>query len=137
MNFFRRIRRGSNAIEFGLTAPVFFAIILGIMDYGWLFANQAGINNAASMGCREGALIDPAVGSPVGIANAEVSSRAALFCTGAACSYSVVDLQTGIYAVPNRTLTCTVTMTYSPLIGFVPVPASLTSTSYYRLEWQR
>jgi Flp pilus assembly protein TadG len=131
------MRRGANAIEFGLTCPVFFGIILGLMDYGWLFANQAGINNASALGCREGALVDPVLASPSAAAMADVTSRASMFCTGAACSYNVQDLQTGVYAVPNRTLACTVTMNYAPLIGFVPLPATITSSSYYRLEWQR
>ena len=132
----RRFRRGANAIEFGLTAPVFFAIVLGLMDYGWLFANQAGLNNAASMGCRDGALIDSHFGSPVITADIEMQNRGALFCGGGACSYSVTDLNSGAHAVPNRTLRCEVTMPWSGLIGLVPMPAVISSTSFYRLEWQ-
>ena len=129
-----RARRGANAIEFGLTAPIFFAIILGVMDYGWLFANQAGLDNASALACREGAMMDPIVGDPISIADTEIKARANPWCSsGLGCSYSVTLQQ----AVPDRTLVCDVQMTFAPLIGFVPLPANISSVSRYRLEWQR
>lgn len=36
----RKDRRGTNAIEFALTAPVLFFIILATMDFGWYFAHR-------------------------------------------------------------------------------------------------
>ncbi|MBX2803398.1 MAG: pilus assembly protein [Myxococcales bacterium] len=132
--FGRRSRRGANAIEFGLTLPVFVGILLGLMDYGWLFANQAGIDNAASLACREGSMVDPVIGNPRTTATDEINTRAAPFCTsGPGCNVVVQD----VFAPPDRTLVCSITMNFSPLVGFVPVPGQITSTSYYRLEWQR
>ncbi len=124
--FTRRSRRGANAVEFGLTAPVFFAMVLGLMDYGWYFANQAGLNNANSLGCREGS---------TATARTEIGWRSSMFC-GGGCSTTVLDLYAG-ETPPRRTLLCTTTTDYDPLIGFVPTPRTVTTSAYYRVEWQR
>lgn len=134
-----RSRRGANAIEFALTAPIFFGIMLALMDYGWFFANQAGLDNATANGCREGALQDPAdkkTPKPIAHAKGEIKTRAAMFCDDN-CITTVLDLNSGVYAIPQRSLQCSTSMTFAPLVGFAPVPKTITSTSFYRLEWQR
>lgn len=40
----KRNRRGSNAIEFALTAPILFLSMLGLFECGWFFCNAAVIN---------------------------------------------------------------------------------------------
>ena len=135
-------RRGGNAIEFAMTLPLFLLVIVGLMDYGYLFAMQAGIDNAVTMACREGAMEDPGLGPtlPVDIAQAQLDQRSALFCGGGLCSTSITDLQTNEYEVPNRTLRCEVTRTMTPLVGMLPsgmYPATINSVAYYRFEWQR
>lgn len=132
----RPSRRGGNAIEFALTFPVFVGLVLGIADYGYYFHLQAGLDNAVAGACREGAKVDPDNGSPVAVAEAELETRAGLFCDGA-CSTAVNDLRTGEFVVPDRTLECRISLEYEPLIGLVPHPELLTSVSYQRLEWQR
>jgi Flp pilus assembly protein TadG len=135
-----RSRRGGNAIEFALTLPLFLTILLGLMDYGYLFAMQAGIDNVTAMSCRDGAMVDPSKSSPIAAANAEFAARSPMFCGGGACSWLASDLSTGDYAVPNRTLKCQVSRSMVPLIGFLPpsmYPPTISSVSYYRLEWQR
>jgi len=117
------------------------------MDYGYLFAMQAGLDNAVSQACREGALIDPGLNPGLEIAHTkdQLSIRGAPFCGG------VCDPSDGIvdsldeadgpqYAFPNQTLRCELTRPLTPLIGFLPssmYPASINSVSFYRLEWQR
>lgn len=130
-----RSRRGANAIEFALTLPVFLMIVLGLVDYGFLFGMQAGIDNATSLSCREGAMMDPNFGVPKDVAENDFNTRGAMFC-GAGCTNVAVDLATGDYAVPNRTLQCTTTRPMVPLVGFVPYPDTISSVAYYRLEWQ-
>ena len=44
--------RGTTAIEFGLTAPVFFAMIFGIINFGLLMWTQAGMQHGAEMAAR-------------------------------------------------------------------------------------
>jgi hypothetical protein len=135
----RRNRRGHNAIEFALTLPFFLMLVLGLMDYGFLFAMQAGIDNATSMACREGALADSARGQdPTVIAAGHWGMRSPMFCGGmGTCTFTPADLSTGAYAVPNRTLRCQTTRTMQSFTGLLPYPTQITSVSYYRLEWQR
>jgi TadE-like protein len=134
-------RRGANAIEFALTLPLFLTVLFAMIEYGYLFAMQAGIDNAIATACRSGAMIDPNAGSPTAVAEATFTSRGAMFCDGGgACSFIAEDLSTGEYAAPNRTLRCSATRTMSELTGFLPeaiYPPTISSASYYRLEWQR
>ncbi len=126
-------RRGANAVEFALTLPFFTAIFLGLVDYGMLFATKAGLDNAVTVACREGAMRDPLFHKPKTIAESVLKARAKPWCDSTTCTYSVDDK----FAVPDRTLECAVTLSYNSLIGFVPTPPTISSTSYYRLEWQR
>jgi Flp pilus assembly protein TadG len=43
---------GASAIEFGLTAPLFFMIVLGIIEAGLFVWSQAGLQHAAEMAAR-------------------------------------------------------------------------------------
>jgi Flp pilus assembly protein TadG len=132
----RKTRRGSNVIEFAMTLPVFLSIVLGIVDFGWFFATQSGIHNAAAIGCREGAMIDPAMGSPQLVATNYINNSSWLWCaTG--CTITINDLSGGNYAVPNRSLECQITKNFQPLVGFIPLPPIVQTTSQYRFEWQR
>lgn len=133
-----RSRRGANAIEFALTLPIYLALVLGLMDYGFLFGMQAGIDNANSMACRFGAMMDPKDGDPGSTAVTEFTRISGLFCGGGSCGSGLVpdDLNAGPYAFPNRTLKCTTTRTMTPLIGFVPYPGTIQTVAFYRREWQ-
>lgn len=128
-------RRGANAIEFALTLPVFLALVLGTMDYGLIFMTQAGLDNAVSIGCREGAMVDPQNGNPTSTAHTEVVALSDYWCSEVPCSVTVLD--SGGATVPARTLECRISRETKPIIGFVPAPTNLSSVSYYRLEWQR
>lgn len=137
----RRSRRGANHIEFALTLPLFLFLLFGLIEYGYLFAMQAGLDSAVALSCRTGAMVDPDNGAPEDDAEADFAKRGAMFCDGGgACSYAASDLSTGAYAVPNRTLKCEATRTMTELTGFLPdeiYPSTISSVSYYRLEWQR
>lgn len=131
-------RRGGNAIEFALTLPIYVMIMVGLMEYGYLFAMQAGLDNATSIACREGAMMDPAKGAglPSATAVSNFGSRSALFCGGGVCTFNAYDEG----AAPDRTLHCEVSRPMNSLIGFLPssmYPSSIRSVSYYRFEWQR
>ena len=49
-----RVRRGLTTIELALVAPVFFAIVFGIVEIGRGFMAIHLLNNAARNGCRTG-----------------------------------------------------------------------------------
>ena len=49
-------RRGSTLIEFALVVPILIAVLLGIMEFGWLAKNHQTIANATREGARVAAL---------------------------------------------------------------------------------
>jgi len=49
-------RRGSTIVEFALVVPVLLAMLIGIMEFGWLIKNQLTIANAAREGARAAAV---------------------------------------------------------------------------------
>ena len=44
--------RGASALEFALTAPVFFLFIFGIIQFGLLFWTQLGLQHGTEMAAR-------------------------------------------------------------------------------------
>ena len=52
-----RSRRGANAIEFALTAPVLIFLILGIMDYGWFFLNRILLESSTARVAYVGSIV--------------------------------------------------------------------------------
>lgn len=70
MNRLRRnaqSERGAELIEFALVCPLLLLLILGIVDFGFMFQRMAVITNAAREGARVAVL--------VGYANADVTAR--------------------------------------------------------------
>ncbi|WP_028346344.1 TadE/TadG family type IV pilus assembly protein [Bradyrhizobium murdochi] len=47
-----RDNRGASALEFGLTAPVFFLFIFGVIELGLLLWTQIGLQHGAEMAAR-------------------------------------------------------------------------------------
>lgn len=130
-----RARRGANAIEFAMLMPVFFGLVLGVFDYSWIFASQAVVDTAVSRGCREGAMLDPLNEDPATEAEEIIRNmlEIGIVRCGGGCEVDLWDVGT----VPRRSLVCSVTVGYSPLIGLVPSPDELTSALRVRYEWQR
>jgi Flp pilus assembly protein TadG len=58
----RRPEGGASAVEFALILPVFVLIIAAILDFGFIFAQQVSLNNAARDSSRQG-VVKPLVGS--------------------------------------------------------------------------
>jgi len=49
-------RRGTTAIEFALLGPIFFLLVLAIVEFGRTFMVMELLANAARIGCRQGIL---------------------------------------------------------------------------------
>ena len=47
-----RDQNGTSALEFALTAPVFFLFIFGVIETGFLFWTQIGLQHGAEMAAR-------------------------------------------------------------------------------------
>jgi Flp pilus assembly protein TadG len=53
---FRRYRRAAAAVEFAIVAPVFFLLVLGMIEYGRMVMVQQVITNASREGARQAVL---------------------------------------------------------------------------------
>jgi Flp pilus assembly protein TadG len=51
-----RGERGANVIEFAIVAPLLFAVLFGIIDFGWAFSQNLDVKHAAREGARLGAV---------------------------------------------------------------------------------
>lgn len=67
---------GSVAIEFAFAFPVFFALLYGILMYGFIFLTQMGLQHAAEDGAREALRYAPAPELSTRIANAKAAALA-------------------------------------------------------------
>jgi Flp pilus assembly protein TadG len=56
--------RGQSLVEFSLVAPIFFAVIFGIIAAGWLFFQNSAVSDAAQGGAREALVETPLVQKP-------------------------------------------------------------------------
>jgi Flp pilus assembly protein TadG len=48
----RRDARGTTAVEFGLTGPIFFMVVLGVIEAGLLLWAQVGLQHGVEMAAR-------------------------------------------------------------------------------------
>jgi Flp pilus assembly protein TadG len=62
--FCRRNRRGAAAVEFAVVAPVFFIMVLGMVEFGRMVMVQQVLTNASREGARV-AVLDGATASDV------------------------------------------------------------------------
>ena len=53
-----RVRSGASVVEFAFVAPVFFLIVLGLVEIGRAFMVQHLLTDAARHGCRFAAIIE-------------------------------------------------------------------------------
>lgn len=131
-----RSRRGGAAIEFALVLFPLLILVFGIIEYGWVFFQQANVLSAAREGARLGVTVDQ-TSSPTPGSTAETRARAVLTQYGMdGAGAAIVTTQSG--ASPQETLTVDVTVPYTPLVGFIGVatPASLHAQMTMLLELQ-
>lgn len=131
----RRNRKGSNAVEFALSMPILAILLLGVMDYGWMFTRTQAVVAAAREGARAAALDSGNTGDPEGACSARgVSALTDLGYNASDITVTpTLNAGTGTETDPRR-LTCTVTFAYEPLIGFVPGPSQLQAALTVRLK---
>lgn len=53
----RRRQRGAAVAEFAITLPIFLALVLGVIEYGYYFYVSVSANNAAREGARQCTLV--------------------------------------------------------------------------------
>lgn len=130
--------RGANLIEFAILMPFLLLLLMGIVEFSWLFSQNLDVRH----GAREGARL-VAVNYPVGPVNPAPSTRDSAqtdqivteICNRMdVASNAIITLQsTGDVGDPA---TATVETTTQSLTGFIDwvLPSSLSSTVEIRVE---
>lgn len=126
---FRGRRRGANAVEFGLTLPIFIGLTFGLIEFGWYFSVSARVNAGVLDGCRDGSLVNPRAGNPAAVAGTAMSTR--LAALGLTCSSCTAALVTGDIA----RLECRAIVQHNGLTGSMVLPNYDVRTQA-SLEWQ-
>ncbi|MEQ1501046.1 MAG: TadE/TadG family type IV pilus assembly protein [Myxococcota bacterium] len=125
----RRARRGSNAIEFAMLAPVFLAILSGIVDLGVYFARLDQLSAIARDAARLGAVTDANDG-PSKVA--QVDAEEALKERGFSAKVSA----TLGGAAPDKWVKVELWMEPTVTFGLLPMPSTVHAEATMRLEDQ-
>jgi len=81
----RNPQRGAAAVEFALVLPLFLALLMGTIDYGYFFFSDQIATNAAREGARAGTLVPPAAGAGAATGAASAAASAYLAANGLGC----------------------------------------------------
>jgi Flp pilus assembly protein TadG len=114
---------GASAVEFALLMPVFFAILFGIISYGWMLSFRQSISQAASEGARAIAV------APSGSTTTKTDAITAI--NKVLGSYNVTCTSTGTLTHNGDTVgTCTVPSTTSPCTGSATLQCATVVLNY-------
>lgn len=115
----QEIERGAAAVEFAFILPVLLLLIMGIMEFGFLFNQQISASNAAREGARYAAVHYP----DDDFSDDQVRAAARNAAPTLADSTPVnINYAAGSCA-PGTDVTVTVLPAQGWLIGFIPLPA--------------
>lgn len=109
-------RRGAAALQFAIIAPLFFAMLFGIVQLGILFHAQAGLRNAVEDAARYATLWPKPTDAQIrarissnsfGLKTANIVGPAVSFSTGASPNYVTISMTYNItidYVIGSKTI---------------------------------
>jgi Flp pilus assembly protein TadG len=115
-------RRGVTAVEFAVVAPVFFALVLGIIEFARAMMVQELLTNAAQQGARTGALTNAQTSDVTTTVNTCLSNA------GVSGASTTVSPSPPSSASPGQDITVTVTIGYGN-VSWLAAPKYLTNTN--------
>ncbi|WP_449372144.1 TadE/TadG family type IV pilus assembly protein [Arthrobacter psychrolactophilus] len=118
----RNSERGASAVEFAFILPVLVLLVIGIMEFGYLFNQQISATNAAREGARFAAVhyTDPAYATPAAVTTgAKAAARNSAPSLSSSSTINVV-YQAGGACSPGKNVTVTVLPPKAWLTGFLP-----------------
>ncbi|HEX8550695.1 MAG TPA: TadE/TadG family type IV pilus assembly protein [Abditibacteriaceae bacterium] len=124
MHSIKRRRSGQSLVEFALVVPILIALMVGIMEFGWLAKNTLQLSNAV----REGARTASMGGTTTAIAQ-KVQQRAVGITVSVTCTfskdnstYTPLGDNAGFNTAPEGALIrVTALGTHRSLTGLIPV----------------
>jgi len=129
---FRKDReKGASLVEFAVVLPLLILLVFGIMEAGWLFAQQVEIRNAAREGARLAVVDFPDPGDS-GQIIAETCSRTVL-----SASRASVYLSQNNPGTESASAVVTVEQQYESLTGVLSMFEDLTITSTAEMRVER
>jgi Flp pilus assembly protein TadG len=119
-----RGQRGTAMVELAVVLPLFLLLIFGIMEVGWLFAQQVEVRNGAREGARIAAVSAPDIVDPT---YSPSSGGAFTYHDVTQRTCDALDLSTGTVSVTltasgdavGDTAAISLTSTYDSLTGFL------------------
>jgi Flp pilus assembly protein TadG len=131
---FARAESGAEVIEFGLTLPLMLLVVLGIIEFGFLFREYEIVTNAAREGARIAVL--PTYSQTAAARTNNATARAKQYLTNAGLDQSLANVTVGapvsdVLAAPATgcVWSVPVTVTYPH-----PVPFLQGIMSYFRVS---
>jgi Flp pilus assembly protein TadG len=128
---------GAALVEFAVVAPLLIILLLGVIEFGWLFAQMNEIRHVAQEGARWGAVSHPDVDGDGSEDWDDVAARA---CNAANLPGGTTVVVTGSEGGGSKGDTASITVTANPQslsqLGLIQtfLPSSLTNTATFRLE---
>jgi len=116
----RRQRRGTAVVEFALVAPLFFLLVMGMIEYGRMVMVQQILTNASREGARR-AVLD-------GITTANVQTAVNTYLSGASITGATVTVTSNAPVAPDyaNSMTVVVQIPFSQ-VSWLPSPMYLGS----------
>ena len=124
-----RSRRGANAIEFALIAPVLIALATGSIDFAFALGLRYAAASAADHGARIGATTSQE-GSPESVATSEALSKWTSF--GLPHTPTIVSFREG----SPELVVVRIDVDFEPLVGIMPGISGFEVTRVRRMEQQ-
>ena len=93
--------RGAELIEFALVLPLLLFVIMGLIDFGFMFQRYEAVTNAAREGARMGVLV-PAVATPGMYTATNAQDRALAYLDASGLSGALHTCNTGAIAPGTR-----------------------------------
>jgi Flp pilus assembly protein TadG len=129
----RAHRRGSNAIEFALTLPIFVILLSGMIDFSWYFFTGWRVSSAVREGLRV-ASVTPVTDDPVDRAETAVENAGTAYEVTWVSGFPTASI---IGSPPDRGIQVSARADVPPLIGIIPVvPDEVRYQAVMRLEDQ-
>lgn len=128
-------RRGVSHLEFALILPVLLTILVGIMEFGWVFFQRTAVQESMRQGCRYGATLDPAVDDIDG--EVEALTLTALGGLAVRCDAGDCVISAEVEGdFPTQRLRCLASVRHRAFVNLLPMPERLSSGYLYYLEVQ-